>query len=1140
MVQCARPLLCGRRGETMTQQRNRRAGRDADEYYGEPVTDERGLPPVKRQKDVRVSSRRRKKAAAVLALILCAGAMVAVGFLVPLLSGVSWSDLMSEPSRASYRANPDSSGAGADLFSTDYSDARSLVEAYRGLVISEIMSSNRTAVPDENGSFGDWVELWNSSDQAISLRELGLSDDPNAILFIFPNITLQPDERIVVFCDNTNSTGEVLHAKFKLSSHGETVYLYDPHSYLIDSVTYPITASDASWALRADGTWGEVTWFSPGEENTQAGHERYYVRSTVTDGALIINEIMPSNRSSLIDEDGERVDWIELYNTTDRAISLDNYALSDRENKPLRWRFPAGASIPAHGYYLVFCSGKNRASDPSGIPHADFSISAEHDTVVLADSRGRIVDRVILDNIPADCSYARGADGQFAVTQQATPGRANDDFAMADYDMRQRNTTGVILTEIMASNDSVQTVDDSTFTDWIEIWNSSGQDVDLSGWGLSDRIGRPRRWQFPSGTWLGAGQRLVVLCDGNTNATDGRLHTNFKIRRAGGETVCLSTSTGFILDRLVLGEIPTNISYGRTQGSTGFFYYDTPSPGQANSGGFLGYAGTPAFSLEPGMHELSGSVTQIETTLSIPEGTTVYYTLDGSIPTRASAVYTGEPIVMKSTTVIRARAFADNPLVYASDILTGTYFVSVYHTLPVFSIVCDPDELWNETDGMLVFGANAVKEGAGILPFKNTVYRAFGKIPRPVHVEYYSAAGEQILSQDAQFSLMGDYSLDMPQKSMKFRAKSLYGAKTFSAALFEDRPYTEYKSFVLRNSGNDCMFSRVADGFQSLLVDAYQAQTTYAEDTIPVVHQAWKPVVVYLNGVYWGHMNLRERVDRFFVAQHEGLDFSEAGEMTILEGSNALKYGTASERSAYRSFISRLKERSFSPAVVNGAPNADLQYILDNVDVDNLFEYMALEMFFGNSDIGNTRFYRLHREGGKWRWILYDLDYGMFNSGFNSPQSYTKAAGMGQKKIDNTIFRTLLAIPEYKEKFLRKLGDVFSFMTTDRMMETLESAVAIISPEMPTHWERWGPENDKMVISDVPVTSEGAYRYWQERVEFLRNVIRKRPRKLWAMVKSQFDLTDAQMIEYGFGTQPSFPQGTVLSESEIRTYGNIE
>ena len=132
------------------------------------------------------------------------------------------------------------------------------------------------------------------------------------------------------------------------------------------------------------------------------------------------------------------------------------------------------------------------------------------------------------------------------------------------------------------------------------------------------------------------------------------------------------------------------------------------------------------------------------------------------------------------------------------------------------------------SDGLVGTLAESLKDAPGKLPFKNTVYRQFGKIPREVHVEYYGLDGTQILNQDAQFSLMGDFSLDMPQKSMKFRAKSLYGAKTFAAPLFDDLPFQEYKSFVLRNSGNDCMFSRLADGFIGF-VDIPGHQTQMAE-----------------------------------------------------------------------------------------------------------------------------------------------------------------------------------------------------------------------------------------------------------------------------------------------------------------------
>ncbi|MBQ9251211.1 MAG: lamin tail domain-containing protein [Clostridia bacterium] len=987
-------------------------------------------------------------------------------------------------------------------------DGVRLVTQYEGLRISEVMPSNRSAVTDENGEYPDWIEIWNSSDAAMNLKGLGLSDRSDSIRFLFPDMTLPADGRMIIFASNSNQAdpGLPFHAKFKLSSVGETVYLYDPNAYLIDSCKYPILGSDESWALTAEG-FQAVEYFSPGFENSPEGHQAYRESIMVSGGALIINEVMADPMTGLRDEDDELSDWVEIYNTTANAVSLDNYALSDNESKPLKWRFPKGASIPGYGYYVVFCSGKDKVEAVSGVPHSNFSISAERETIILADSRGHVVDRVMIDNLAEDCSYGRNDQGTMQVFQTATPGLPNNQigFNQMDSNLRAMNPSGVYISEVLASNDSITTYPSGGNTDWIELYNSSSQSVDLSGYGLSDRLTRGRKWQFPQGTIIGAGEYKIVLCDGARGSTDvGVLRASFKLNRTAGETLAFTDPEGRVLDKVILPVQRTDISYGRTLGMSGFFYYETPTPFQMNGQGFAGYAEEPSLTEAPGTY-----FSTVYAQINVPEGTQVYYTTDGSDPTTASTPYNGERLELNFTTVLRARAFAADPNLQPSEIVTGTYLINAYHTLPIVSLVTNPANLWDPVNGMLAEG-NILKEAPGKLPFKNSTYRAVKDSGArfPVHVEMYDTDGTQILNQGAQFSLMGDYSLDMPQKSMKFRAKSLYGAKTFAAALFPDREYTEYKSFVLRNSGNDSMWTRLQDGFESRLLDYYGAT---------VIHQAWRPVAVYLNGTYWGHMNLRERVDKFFVAQHEGLPFDQADDFDILQASGSTKYGSNKE---FKAMLKKIKAG-------NPAKNEeDLQYILDNVDVDNLFEYMALEMFVGNSDIGNTRFYRLKGTDGKWKWIWYDADYGLFMSNFDSPKSYTKEKGMGQQNIDNTIFRKLLSVPEYKDQFLRKLGDVFQTLTTKTMLEILEPLVEQITPEMELHWARWGEENDQMVLSEVPTTVDGAYRYWEKRVERLRNVCRKRPTYLWEMVQNAFDLTNAQMVEY-LGEKPDMPPDAV-------------
>ena len=1042
--------------------------------------------------------RRRKQRMNALLLIGAIAAVLWLVFILPVWMGLP--SPFVEVKRAVRTVGTDSGDVEGDAsFSNDYA----------GLKISEIMPSNKASVTDENGGYPDWIEIWNSSDHEINLKGLGLSDDGTSVKFLFPAVTLIPDGRVVVFCDNSNQTdvNQPFHAKFKLSSLGETVYLYDPNAYLIDSCKYPIMASDQSWALTDEG-FQSVEWISPGFANTQEGHTAYRESITVADGSVVINEVMADPLTGLRDDDDELVDWIELYNTTDHAIQLNKFALSDNEKRPLKWRFPDDAVIPAKGYYLVLCSGKDRQDlSHSGLYHTNFRISAESETIILSDSMGHVVDRVMIDNLPQDCSWGRNEYNQLTVFRNPTPTLPNNQAGInqMDVNLRALNRTGVWISEVLASNDAVETYTDAGNTDYIELYNSGSSTVDLSDWGLSDNLGRGRKWQFPQGTLIGPGEYKVILCDGNIAKNSvSQLHTSYKISRLKGETITLTDPTGRVLDKVILPELKADVSYGRTLGMAGLFYYDTPTPFKANGAGFSGYAPMPSFTLEPGQYT---STQYVE--INVPEGTQVFYTTDGSDPTQQSTPYNGERLELVNVcSVLRARAFATG-MTKPSDILTGTYFINAFHALPIVSLVTDPSHLWDKEKGLLVTGDNVVKE-AGKLPFKNTVYRKLkdAGVKYDIHIELYDDSGELLMSQSGEFGLMGDYSLDMPQKSFKFRSKSKYGSKTFNAKLFPDRDFTEYKGFVLRNSGNDSMWTRLQDGFQGRLMDL--TGTT-------VVHQAWKPYAVYLNGTYWGHMNLRERTDVYMIAQHEGIPLEDAKSITLLQASGSSKNGSNKE---YKAMVKKIK--AGDPA----KNPEDLQYILDNVDVDNLFEYMAYEMFFGNSDIGNTRFYNTNQPGSKWKWVLYDVDYGLYDSTFNSPWSYTKAKGMGQQKIDNTIFLKLLSVPEYKAKYLTIYGKIFQQLTTDFMISTLNDMVKIIEPEMELHWARWGEENDKMVITEVPTTVEGALRYWEKRVERLRNVCRKRPTKLWEFTQDAFNLTNAEMEQY-FGKKPEMPPDAV-------------
>ena len=967
--------------------------------------------------------------------------------------------------------------------------------AYAGLKISEVMSSNSSAVPDENGEYNDWLEVWNSTDQPMNLANIGLSDRSDRIYFLFPAMTLEPGARKVIFASGSNAADPngVLHAKFKLSSAGETVYLFDPEAYVIDKVAIPILNSNISFALGADGAFAATEQYTPGFENTAEGFQAYRDSNTVVGGKIRINEVMADAKTGIYDEDGELSDWIELYNTSDQAESLAKYALSDDESNPLQWRFPQDAMIPAHGYYVVFASGKDRVLAPDKISHTNFRLSAERETVILTDAQGLLVDKAAIDNLPADNSYGRDDAGNWKVFNIATPGMPNNSqgAAQADKNLRAANETGVYITEVMSSA--------SGTGDKAELYNSTTQVVYLQGYGLSDSINRPRKWQFPTGAAINPGEYKVITLDGTNAQADG-YHTNFKLARAGGEVLTFSDPNGRVLDKMNLPLIPTNISYGRTSGLDGFFYYDAPTMGIANGTGFLGFAQKPSFSQKGGLY-----YDTVNVSINVPEGATVHYSLDGSIPTEVSPVYDGNPIEMNNVTVLRARAFKSD--LQPSEVATQTYLINVYHTLPIVSLVTDPDQLWNAQTGMFATGGELNKEK---IPFTlaatggKPLYRTIGKEPRPGYVEYYLLDGTQVLSQGMEFALQGQFSLDMPQKSFKVKAKAAQGAPYFDASLFEDRPFDQYKSFVLRDGGNDCVWTRINDDTQSRLIDLLDTD---------VLHQATFPVVVYLNGQYWGHYNMRERVDRYFVAQHEGLPLEQADNMDILEANSTVVYGSNKE---YKALIEKAKK--LSP----GKNPEDLKYLTDRIDVDNYFDYIGLEWFFGNTDVGNIRFYKLKGEGQKWKWIFYDSDYGLFKATIDSPTSYLDPKGAGTGNFNNTLIRKLLENDEMREKFLRRLGVIFKTYTTQVMTDTLNGLAAQIEKEMPMHFARWAELNEKTINVDSPLTAEGALRYWHSRLDRSRNIFKLRPNYFYGYIQKYFNLSDATMAEY-FGAKPPIP-----------------
>ena len=403
----------------------------------------------------------------------------------------------------------------------------------------------------------------------------------------------------------------------------------------------------------------------------------------------------------------------------------------------------------------------------------------------------------------------------------------------------------------------------------------------------------------------------------------------------------------------------------------------------------------------------------------------------------------------------------------------------------------EPDLLWNSETGILTEGENVDKKH---LPYSNTVYRKMKDSGVKVDGElvYRSDEGAVLFKDQVKLCLDGDFCLDMPQKSFLIDAAD----GSFDFPLFNDRTATSYPSILLRNSGDDSMWTRIQDGMQHRLIERH----TDAK----LLTQAWRPVQVYLNDEYWGMYNMREPIDAHTICRYEQIPDEMAEDVTILSISGSRRI--QGDNKAFNQMLTKIKNG-------NPAENPeDLEYLEQEVDIDNFLDWFTVEMYFGNSDIGGGKIYRV--PGGKWKCLITDLDYAMYSSDFNSVKSYLKTKGMGEKGINNTIFLKILSVEKYKDLFFTKLGNLFRSLNADVMESEVDACVAWIEPGMKAHIDRWAPHYDKSILSDAPTTPEGGWEYWEQRIVRLRNVIRKRPTRLYNFIQEYFEMTDEEMAVY--------------------------
>lgn len=402
----------------------------------------------------------------------------------------------------------------------------------------------------------------------------------------------------------------------------------------------------------------------------------------------------------------------------------------------------------------------------------------------------------------------------------------------------------------------------------------------------------------------------------------------------------------------------------------------------------------PEFSAASGFYDESFLLT-----ITSPEHAAVHYTLDGSVPSADSPLYT-EPLLIsrgsgelhvpnmqeywqdsqgesheKTAAVIRAAAIDENGV--ASDTVTATYFIGQEHSpeQTIISLVADPEDLFGE-NGIYVTGKAYddwyLNGQSGERPIPNFL-RQGKEWERPAVIEIFQ--GDSHLRQPVGIRIQG--------ASMRYGANkrfSVYARKKYGGSSWFDIPlFGQHRTHSL------ALRSGFMNGYIQHLVQDRDVASAESRE-----------VTVYLNGALWYLTIAQEKYSEKYFQEKYGVD----DDNVIICKHGLVETGRESDQALYSEIYDFIETRNMYD------PDAYEQ--LDRImDIQSYIDYSCVNVYFGNLDYNetkNTVCWRTRKTGqgkyedGRWRWALYDLDlenlnYGVLPEDINTFTMETHYAG---------------------------------------------------------------------------------------------------------------------------------------------------
>ncbi|MFZ5554426.1 MAG: chitobiase/beta-hexosaminidase C-terminal domain-containing protein [Bacteroidota bacterium] len=765
---------------------------------------------------------------------------------------------------------------------------------------------------------------------------------------------------------------------------------------------------------------------------------------------VAINEGSNKNHTTIADEDNDYPDWVELFNYSADTVDLFNFSITDNLTDPQKWIFPSAKINPGE-YKVIFCSKKDRKPDAgfvtvhnSGVflPQPGWNTHT-FSTPFYWDGTSNLLINI--------CSYEGTGYTSNSVFNQTATAYPSTVYYFEDGSAAAcAETVGTIVNQrpnirlngFQVGNGTIQnTATDypAPYGNWY--WGARHQMIipaaELTAAGLT--AGNITSLDFDVVTpdpcaydYIEISMKLVAATAVSSQFvplnTAQFLHTNFGIG-SSGETIYLFDSAGSQISNLNIPELDVNHSYGCFPDSSAvkkYFGWPTPNASNNSSLTYNGYIASPAFSLASGVYASPQSVSII----NMSGGTSIVtYTTDGSEPTVFSTQYTGTPIPITSTTVLKARAFDWGML--GSPLSAASYLIGINHTTPVISMITENNNLYGLT---------------GI--FDNW----WQDWEKPAYLDYFDSTGLLIFSQRSGVQIDGGAggSRSHPQHSMRLEMNDpvLGDGKVFYNFIPNRGTRNEFSDFYLRNGSNMYLIYPYKDAVQvQMMVGATKGY-----------YSSWRPVTLYINGGYFGLYELREKFNAEYFQTLEGAnpDSIDLLSLSYWNG-GVLRPVIGSVDSFYTDYNNFNLLNTTDTGYWASADNYfDMEYYTD---------YIIAQSWMGNVDwpYNNIKLYRSNATNYRWRFCLIDQELSMDPAGWTDYTYDHINFMLGQSTAIPYINIWLKSMQNGKfyNYFINRFADVMNTAYLDSRLQDIDNTFFnLTADEMPNEFYRWGDSTD--------------------------------------------------------------------------------